>query len=229
MRKILISIRPEWVKKILNGEKTAEVRLSVPKCNLPCEVYIYCTKGGEELLVPFETKEERYNSQEEAEGTLIPLNGKVVAKFTMYDHGLIHMDTGYCESNIKPYCRKITERLTGGLSFEQVNNYSKGKPVYLWRIENLKIFVKPKELSDFYREGTMNQEDYLNSIDYDDQYPSYPDGADMFQVDEEIAEYDSTGWEIYKDYLNKQEIKYAPQSWRYIKVIKSWCYTEEFK
>lgn len=45
MKKILISIRPEWVVKILNGEKTVEVRKTAPKCDFPCEVYIYCTKG----------------------------------------------------------------------------------------------------------------------------------------------------------------------------------------
>lgn len=42
---ILISIRPEWVAKILNGEKTIEIRKNMPKCELPIDVYIYCSKG----------------------------------------------------------------------------------------------------------------------------------------------------------------------------------------
>ena len=39
------SIKPKYVAKILNGEKTIEVRKSKPKSKLPIQVYIYCTKG----------------------------------------------------------------------------------------------------------------------------------------------------------------------------------------
>lgn len=41
---VLISIRPEWVKKILDGEKTLEVRKNRPNMETPFKVYIYCTK-----------------------------------------------------------------------------------------------------------------------------------------------------------------------------------------
>lgn len=44
MKAIMISIQPQWVEKILNGEKTIEIRKTMPKCELPCKVYIYCTK-----------------------------------------------------------------------------------------------------------------------------------------------------------------------------------------
>lgn len=44
MTEILMSIRPEWVEKILSGKKTVEVRKSAPK-ETPFKVYIYCTKG----------------------------------------------------------------------------------------------------------------------------------------------------------------------------------------
>ena len=44
MKSILISIKPKWVAKILNGEKTIEIRKTMPKCDLPIDVYIYCTK-----------------------------------------------------------------------------------------------------------------------------------------------------------------------------------------
>lgn len=49
MKAIMISIRPKWVEKILNGEKTIEIRKTMPKCDLPIDVYIYCTKGKEKL------------------------------------------------------------------------------------------------------------------------------------------------------------------------------------
>lgn len=49
MKSVLISIRPEWVEKIVNGEKTIEVRKSAPK-ELPFKAYIYCTKDRKNLL-----------------------------------------------------------------------------------------------------------------------------------------------------------------------------------
>ena len=40
---VLISIRPKWVEKIVNGEKTIEVRKTRPKLETPFKCYIYCT------------------------------------------------------------------------------------------------------------------------------------------------------------------------------------------
>lgn len=45
-RAVMLSIRPEWVKKILSGEKTLEIRRTKPKLDVPFKCYIYQTKGG---------------------------------------------------------------------------------------------------------------------------------------------------------------------------------------
>ena len=45
MKKILMSIHPEWCEKIFNCEKTIEVRKSRPKLEPPFEVYVYCTRS----------------------------------------------------------------------------------------------------------------------------------------------------------------------------------------
>ena len=42
---VLLSIRPEWCVKILNGEKTVEIRKNRPKLKPPFKCYIYCTKA----------------------------------------------------------------------------------------------------------------------------------------------------------------------------------------
>lgn len=42
-KSVMISIRPKWCEKIVNGEKTIEVRKTRPKLNTPFRVYIYCT------------------------------------------------------------------------------------------------------------------------------------------------------------------------------------------
>ena len=89
MQAIMISIQPQWVEKILNGEKTIEIRKTKPKIKLPCKVYIYCTKGQE--LWGDGTGETWYGVDEnedmqlvhELNPTLARLNGKVVAEFTL--------------------------------------------------------------------------------------------------------------------------------------------------
>lgn len=40
---VMLSIRPKWVEKIANGEKTIEVRKTKPKLDTPFKCYIYCT------------------------------------------------------------------------------------------------------------------------------------------------------------------------------------------
>lgn len=51
MKAVLISIRPEWARKILNGSKTVEIRKTAPKCGVPFKCYIYCTAGGKGALM----------------------------------------------------------------------------------------------------------------------------------------------------------------------------------
>lgn len=43
---VLISIRPEWVRKIMSGQKTIEVRKTRPKITPPFKCYIYKCGNG---------------------------------------------------------------------------------------------------------------------------------------------------------------------------------------
>lgn len=43
---VLISIRPEWCEKIINGRKTIEVRKTRPKMDTPFKCYIYKWGNG---------------------------------------------------------------------------------------------------------------------------------------------------------------------------------------
>lgn len=42
---VMLSIRPKWCEKIINGDKTIEVRKTRPKLETPFKCYIYCTKA----------------------------------------------------------------------------------------------------------------------------------------------------------------------------------------
>lgn len=98
---ILISIKPEWCEKILNGEKTIEIRKKMPKCELPIDVYIYCTNGNmlydlsscgvptiekdikEGTLKRFGFTTEQKKSNNIISSSLTFVNRKVIAKFTL--------------------------------------------------------------------------------------------------------------------------------------------------
>ena len=43
-RAVLISIKPEWCSLIATGNKTVEIRKSIPKLDTPFKCYIYCAK-----------------------------------------------------------------------------------------------------------------------------------------------------------------------------------------
>lgn len=129
MKSVLISIRPKLCEKITSGEKTIEVRKTRPKIKTPFKCYIYCTIGNG-------TKGDY----------LIPSNlqcGKVIGEFicnridvfTPSEHGIIF--------------RRFRALYETRLTVDEMRKYAKGKTLYGWNISDLKIYDKPKELSEF--------------------------------------------------------------------------------
>lgn len=146
---ILMSIQPKWLVKILNGEKTIEIRKSIPKCELPIDVYLYCTKGKSLLRLPTGNKEWFL---EAPYGWVVDkktgFNGRVVAKFTL--------------NKVEDCCdMSATElELKSKLSIAEICDYIKAKEVdpkmvYAWHIKRLEIFNKPKDLWDFHTRHDM--------------------------------------------------------------------------
>lgn len=128
MRAVLISIRPEWCEKILNGEKIIEVRKSTPK-ELPIKAYIYETKGS--------SKKGR---------------GKVIGEFICDTIEKFTMD--YRQSDVNRRSKILKEAC---LSFEEATDYQNGTHLlYAWHISDLKIYDTPKELSEFNKNGKIS-------------------------------------------------------------------------
>lgn len=153
MKAILMSVQPKWVSKILSGEKTIEIRKTAPKCKLPIEVYIYCTKGKPLLIKLFDRlkKAFRYtlsNRNTNVWDTEDIMCGKIVAKFTLNkinkidnkgNRFTIGNDDGYTERIAKQSC----------LIYADLRDYAKEKNLYAWHIADLVVFDKPMELSEF--------------------------------------------------------------------------------
>lgn len=137
MRSILISIKPEWIAKILNGEKTIEIRKTAPKCGLPIDVYIYCTKTIKPVS-RYEWGEFTFDD--------LPKLGKIVARFTLK---AVHKFDWRLVAN--PFFK-----VRGScLDYDQLRKYATDKKgvvhdLYGWCISDLEIFDEPKELSEFY-------------------------------------------------------------------------------
>ena len=174
MKAIMISIQPQYVEKILNGEKTIEIRKTMPKCELPCKVYIYCTKPrkwwrysscgytSDELLWKTKDKIKMCDGFEfyyEIQDCIV-INGKVVAEFTL--NKIDKFDSAYSEwaYSVAPEDSEMPISETqfiqmaeqkGKLDCNDLLKYFGDEDyiAYAWHIDNLKVYDKPKELSEF--------------------------------------------------------------------------------
>lgn len=161
---ILLSIKPKWVAKILNGEKTIEVRKQFPEDYVGW-VYIYCSKGNKKdwhliEVVDTDTGWEgyEYDYYIGSKGYLDwCLEGKVVARFWCDKVEKIKYHFGYydmgdwTESYIKEKSCLTSEELDDYLKASEEYNEKIPSRVYgrAVPISKLEIFDKPKELSEF--------------------------------------------------------------------------------
>lgn len=153
MKSVLISNRPKWCGKICheigkdeNGkpiyEKRIEVRKTAPK-EVPFKAYIYCTYGNDR---------ENYmlGSQGKIIGEFIcDKVYKIEPIFSFYD-----CYSGYDDSSDFSYFEDYSidsERLKKTcLTRQELYIYGKEKNLYGWHISDLKIYDKPKKLSEFF-------------------------------------------------------------------------------
>ena len=160
MKQILISIKPKWVAKILNGEKTIEIRKTCPEvfkrlkpyegCSI--EVYIYCTKE-DNLCCIKRIDRDRYVCGKDFDLRDFPHlssgydgKGKVVAKFTLrkVDEFVNGCKMNKESPNFNDYKKyNLLERAC--LSEDELDNYVEDLSFFAWHISNLEIFDKPKE------------------------------------------------------------------------------------
>lgn len=210
-KSIIISIQPQWVEKILNGAKTIEIRKSIPKCDFPIDVYIYCCKSNNGSLNYF-GKEEGYHYMPYEIGFWCKkygeendnLCGKIVSKFTLNKAEYLAVENlGYR----KIFYTEEYDDLEGAtqLSNTEMEVYFCNKPLkngevvgYAWHIDNLEIFDEPMELNQFYKGNYEQIIDNLQTVGCDSIYCPHltDDGCDIM-------------------YCPSLKIKKAPQSWCY--------------
>ena len=162
---VLISIKPKWVEKIASGEKTVEVRRTAPQLSLPFKCYIYCTRNArdlEKLWVLNEQRRQEYGGLTAVCANLAERpnchycgNGKVIGEFVCdkiseiwflpWPHGEYVSDI---ENLYKASCIENLYKASC-LNFDEMFSYLGDGGGYGWHISDLKIYDKPRELSEF--------------------------------------------------------------------------------
>lgn len=162
MKAVLISIQPKWCELIASGKKTIEVRKTRPKLETPFKCYIYETKGKSKLLEVMKDGAPLYGDTYHGEPVFIkgsPIGrGKVIGEFVCDSIECVNAKCS--DSGIDLFYHDCEEY--GCLTQKEVEQYfgvydeehrtdlrdMKGNG-YAWHISDLKIYDKPKQLSEF--------------------------------------------------------------------------------
>lgn len=155
MKALMMSIKPKYVAKILNQEKTIEVRKKFPS-DYQGWVYIYCTK------------DKKYANLINRGGFL---TGMVVARFwcdkveeiELNKNHFVNEQYSTDELNYEELLEKSC------LTYRELDNYLQCEIGYAIHITKLEIFDKPKDISVFsYNKKYKNCSEclYQNDIDY---------------------------------------------------------------
>lgn len=138
MKSVLISIRPQWCEKIASGKKTIEVRKTAPK-EVPFKAYIYCTKTKNKWsLCDYE------GAYENSKGEVVYAQQHVIGEFicnNVDEYTFSHYEAEYRVTHVEQDAMCLNQ--------PELIRYGKGETLYGWHIFDLKIYDKPKELSEF--------------------------------------------------------------------------------
>lgn len=129
---ILASLKPYYYYLIGEKKKNIEVRKSALK-DLPQDIVFYMSKDEKSFAKIPKEFQEKYRKH----------FGKVGIRAVVDNMDVYAYD---CCDGVDIDDDMLLETM---IDREYINIYAKGKPLYGWRIADLKIYDKPKELSEF--------------------------------------------------------------------------------
>ena len=190
MKSVLISIHPQWVEKIANGEKTIEVRKTAPQ-EVPFKAYIYCCKAKPYLYKEANPPFELFLDSELYKGNGYDdrlFSGKVIGEF-ICDKVYPIKNRGSSFS-VADEEQSVTNEIArqSCLYYDDMVSYFGNKDGFGWHISNLTLYDKPKELSEFRIPCKVSCENCKN--------PLY--------------------FECWCEEKGKKIVTRPPQSWRYV-------------
>lgn len=136
MKSVLRSIKPYWFYLICERIKTIEVAKTFPKSyNWDKRTYLYCSQDKKSFNQIPKDKQEKYRK----------FLGKVGAVFVC--ESIIPISITYSDPDSRVALKEFPYTC---LTDKQIIDYlGNGKTGYGWYISDLKIYDKPKELSEF--------------------------------------------------------------------------------
>lgn len=213
---VLISIKPKWVEKIASGEKTVEVRRTAPQLLPPFKCYIYATKAtkwfrsgimltSDESLWLSNGKIKMCDGFELwANGEDYQcVNGKVIGEFVCNMVDIVASIRTPCMDYITVNDKRNTHFSDiSCLNVDELGKYlGFNKDGYGWHISDLKIYDKPRELSEFATLCNKSENRCANCEHY------------LFDDDGLV------GYRRWCDVCHRKPLARAPQSWCYVEVI----------
>lgn len=187
MKAVLTSIRPKWCEAIAAGEKTIEVRKTRPNIETPFKCYIYetkATKGVRGFSVLG-----RYRI------------GTVIGEFVCDKVERFSVGSFRSDDIEKIACLSYNEMINYFYKPEELDGKT-AKQGFAWHISDLKIYDKPKELSEFRKPLDRVWGSYCN--DY---------------CDRGCISFGSTDYSC-NDYWNWEKgLTRPPQSWQYVEEL----------
>lgn len=126
MRSIMIAIQPKWCDLIFLGEKTREIRKTLPNDGDPFKAYIYATRARPNWVRTDNTQ----------------LSGMVVGEFVVFEFDkFLWRGVSYITDEI---------RKKAALTVEDLKKYAgDNDALYAWNISELKEYDEPMEIGDF--------------------------------------------------------------------------------
>lgn len=246
MKAILISIRPKWVAKILNGEKTIEVRKGTALYKAIqklideygyADIYVYCSKINKKhyhLIESIDTDTGKTDYEIDyyiGGGNYLDwcFDGKVAFKFRCYKVEKIDRDYVYdfsINDVVKDWFKtnslqdkELYEKscLTKNEIYKYLKPYARICKGCAIHISDLEVFDKPKELSEFRKPYYCDCKLRCE----DNLKPSFCREHCQHNLDRERLSVccDRDGW--VKEWNNETNcLTKAPQSWCYIESEK---------
>ena len=153
MKALLLSIKPEHALNILQGNKTLELRKSVPK-GFKGWVYVYVTKAIRDY-------KQSYYYQPKGKEEIFRLHGIIPCRFWFdeYEKFNNHFNGDEWFFDFKILDNACVEQDDLDIYLSGKNQDGHFKFGYAWHIKNLDIFPKPMQLSDFAKpRKSMKQE-----------------------------------------------------------------------
>ena len=162
---ILASIKPYYYYLIAERKKKIEVRKSALK-NLPQDIAFYMSKDEKSFAKIPKEFQEKYRKHFGKVGMRVVCNKVDEYTFSSYE---AEYRVNHLEQNAM--CLNQPEMI----------RYGKGNPLYGWHIYDLKIYDKPKDLSEFRKTGFMTEEEWLFNL-YPNTHCHYEAWAKKFEI-----------------------------------------------